>query len=344
MTDQEKMAMAMTGQVPTEVAVTSHEGLQQMMAAYGKAAASDTETLAEIDIRKLIPSIGMSRDTETINATIADQALPQNGKRVIFLCFISVRAMRTLWPPEALGEKYGRPICTTGWVLPSSVKKNSTHGEFVINEDVPYPYEIIESVPNPDREGQILNIARKHKDGDNCYFDCEKCPYNQFGSMSKHDTKREGSRAKACNESRTYFVIPVERGERLPFEDEDLFVFNLSDSWRTRANPFGIGMFNVSFGTNSKQVESIALQAAVREMPQGALVFRVGNKHDTSGSFTIASMVPELQGFLDPKDFFGVVQPSSSDNVGEFAIDWVSDFVKRYARTQSVTAAAEAAF
>ena len=339
MTDQPVNPLALQQQGSTALDVTTREGAMAMFQAYAEVAQEETETFAEIDIRKLIPTIGLSRDSETIIATIADQSLPQNGKRVIYLMLVDARAMRTLWAPEHLGDKFNRPVCSTGWVLPSDVKKNNTIGGFTVNEYVNYPYTVMDLVDGEE-------VAREMADGEVCNFNCANCPYNEFGSMAKYDPKREGSRAKACSESRTYFVIPVERGDRLPVEDEDLYFFRLSDTWVTNTNPFGIGLLTLSYGSNYKQIEQVNLQAAIRQIPLSALVFRIGNKHDTSGAYTIAQMVPELQGVVLQSDYFGKVRPhpTREDSADQFAMDWVRDFVQRYARTQAVEAAVEPGF
>src|SRR3990167_2514152 len=112
-----------------------------------------------------------------------------------------------------------------------------------------------------------------HNKGDRVKFECKRCPWNKFESISDWDSSKKG-KAKACNEGRTMFVKIMDKinGSQMPVENEELFFF--------RDNP-GVESFAtlaVTMGTNRKAIEDLFLMVSARKFPMRACVFKIGVK------------------------------------------------------------------
>jgi len=291
----------------------------------GKVSKLNEESQGDVNVNDLIPAISLSRENEVFSVEIGGEPLPTfNATKALFLAFVRALGSKTLWAPKAHEDDFQRPLCGTGWVTTGESKNATCKGRFTFNEHIGPPYEEPEWT---DADGNWCGPAN----GDSHDFDCARCPYNKFGSKSSYDASQEGSNAKACSEARTYFVLPVKRGPRLDFDNEDLYVFTPDTSWKTTINKHGLGKLGVSYGSNKKPVEHIATAPAIREIPLSAMVFRVKVKHETSGQYTIAKMEPEVQGFLHPEYW----ETELSDDDGPVQ-GWLSDFIGRNKRAAGV--------
>ena len=323
MTTPEEMALAMQGSTGTELDISTNDGFAGMLSLYKEeAAVSAPEELADVDIGKLFPIIKLGRESSTLSVQIGEEPIPRlHGSKSIVVVLVAVIAQRTLWPPDRVKD-FGRPICSTGWISPLTLKRNEARGEFVVNEFVDYPY------PLHDESGEPVTPELEEQ----IFFDCASCPYNKFGSMASYEEQRPDSRAKACSEGRTYLAIPLEKVGTLPVDDEELYAYKLSERHRTSYNPYGVMLVQLSFGTNSKAIERFGLSAAVREVPLGALAFRIKNDLDTSGQYNIPKLDHNMTGLLVPSNFFQV-----RDKIRE----WCQDFIAQHKMAKGTEAVSD---
>jgi hypothetical protein len=318
--EQENMMALLAAAQNQPTDITTTDGMESMLALYHQDAKdnADAEELADVDINKLIPTLKMDSDHPCMSMVIGEEPIrPYHGSKQVFLVIVKGIAQRALWAHDGIKDDYKRPICTTGWINTSDIKRGQANGMFLINEDVPYPHVLT------DEDGEEVTPQL----GDTCQFQCSKCTYDRFGAMADYDPKRPESRAKACGEYRDFIAVLVERGPRLPIEDEDMYAFKLSDRFVSSYNPCGAVLFRLSYGTNAKAIQRMAQQAAIREVSMNALVFKVSNKLEQVGSFSVPQLQHELAGLIVPQDYAKIR--------GEFRA-WADNFVKENATAQGV--------
>ena len=276
--------------------LTTAADVNGLMEFYGSEAGEAEERFrSSVSEMKLVPKLKMNKDTLDTALTLGDTNV---SRRQWYFTFVDVFGTRSLWPPEKDKTEWGkRPVCSIGFTDPNTFRNGSetASGKWLINESYPHPYD----------RGEV-------KVGDMLSFECKRCPWNRFESRNEWEHKDSSSKAKACNESRAFFVRPMVRGRQLPIANEDIFEF--------APDPIvdKFALMNVSMGTNRGAIEEIFLKSAARKIPVPAAVFKMTIKKNDSGGFTFASMVIEFAGIVSRDTFVNIIKPLSKE-VREFA-------------------------
>ena len=297
--------------------ITTAVGMSSMMDLYKEAATSEieSESSGDVNVSDMIPRVSLNKKTSVFDVVMSKEPVtPENGRQMMYFAFVRVQGAKALYAPDALKEEFKRPICSTGWISPTSAKRSQCSGTWQVNEHIGAP---VSYVPPED---SVVEVG------------CSACPWGRFDSAAKFDEKKEGSRGKACGDSRTYFLIPVKRTVQLPVEGRELFAFTPTGAWESPINPFGIGTMSLSMGSNSKPVEFIGKAPMNFRVGLSAVVFRCKVSVKKGGGYDVAELDPEVAGLLEPSFWVPNLKDSESH-----MHKWVANFIEDNKRRADVT-------
>lgn len=284
---------------------------------------------ADLDIADILPWMKMSKDTKALAVKLGkkDEAeeLPGTSK-VRYICVVASAGSRALWAPEGFSDEQGNkrklPVCRTGLLPTDQFADAETVGIWTYDdESFPPPINFAEG------EGPVLEQSYR--------MYCNSCPFNKFESLGLWDEGKAGAtRAKACNEGRTFFFVPCEKVGDVPgneSREEPLYFFSLDKRYANVANEHGVVRFPVSYGSNSKRIKSMMRQAVGKNLPLEVSVFELRVEHQELGNgYTVALMTSKLAGVLGT--------PNDVMESREHASPWAYKFIDDHRETDGVEA------
>jgi len=290
--------------LPTVIPASSSDVIAYLAMLGGQAeAGAEDRFKSSVDERKLITTLTMNKETGLFDIKIGGELV--RSVKSVYATAVDIYGTRALWPPEA-DKKAGTwgkfPVCSVGFTDPNKLLAEQVSGNWLINEHYRQPY--------------LLPVTPELKE--NVYFSCGRCPYNQFESSDAWEGKPEGgSKRKACQEGRTLFLMIMVKGMALPGERSEELYFFANDQ---TIDPFAT--LTVSYGSNRKPLETMAIMAAARRVPVTASVFKLSiDVVEPPIGFKYAQLDPEFAGVVDPLTYANVIK-QMVEPVTKFAVKY----------------------
>lgn len=280
------------------------------MAADAAADEANTALLSELDIRDLLPIMRIPREGNEYTVTVGKggESIPGlKGVKYVTVMPVAIVGQRALWPTDKDAKV---PVCATGLQQVDKLNNNSVISRWAEEGDVPRGRE------------------------------CRGCKWNEFDTIGEWDPSKADSRAKACSESRLMFLAPVQKlGPIANMDDKNWYDVDplLSDPG---INPFGLILFNLSYGSNVKAIQQMVKECKVRKIALWASVWRIGVERKKTGSFDVGYISVTLCGSVSPKGMVLIEGKEHRVEMGyqgvrDHVIPWIEDYIDTYGRAYS---------
>lgn len=202
------------------------------------------------EVKMLKPS-GQAAKSSSFVLQLSGNPLWDNPRSKIYFVLLDLAGQRALWPSGAMQEGQSRrPVCSVSFADHEQWLRGTTFGTWM------------------DRTEYLPPEAAVRSDG---AVSCSKCPWSQFGSMSKWDDSKAGSKAPACGQHRTLVLVLVSPLQKIPVSGEgDYWIFGPAADFREE-----FALLSLSNATNRKSFDEMILDWRARSGTTGGIKLKL---------------------------------------------------------------------